>query len=122
MGLILDRGSILLSSTRTRSVELYSFSRMSSRLSINSRVANAALVFCLKKQDFKNKRQSVCLAGAFAPLATRRRRAGHREKAGCVEKLVLIFSTHILLTIKGFEANRYFCVGFSFLIFPRIFC
>lgn len=37
----LDVGSTPTISTRTRSVELYSFSRMSSRLSINSRVANS---------------------------------------------------------------------------------
>jgi len=96
---------------------------MSLRLSINSRVANAALVFLFAgKAGLQEQKTERVPHGAAAPLATRRRRAGHREKAGCVEKLVLIFSTHILLTIKGFEANRYFCVGFSFLIFPRIFC
>ena len=48
--------STLLSSTRTRSIEPYSFSRIGSRLNINSRVVNAALVFCLcSKQDFKTK-------------------------------------------------------------------
>jgi hypothetical protein len=75
--------------------------------------------------DFKKKQKED---RACASLALSRR-SPHEEdelstgkRWGCVEKLVLIFSTHILLTIKGFEANRYFCVGFSFLIFPRIFC
>lgn len=67
-------GSIPASSTRTRSVEPYSFSRMSSRLSINSRVANSSpRFFCLQeKQDFKNKRQSVCLTALS-------RRSPHEE-------------------------------------------
>lgn len=50
-------GSIPASSTRTRSVEPHSFSRMSSRLSIDSRVANAALVFLFAgKARFQDQR------------------------------------------------------------------
>ena len=58
-------GSIPGGSTRTRSVEPYSFSRIGSRLNINSRVANAALVFCLcSKQDFKTK-DRACASRCF---------------------------------------------------------
>ena len=56
VGLFLDRSSTLLSSTRTRSVELYSFSRMSLRLYIDSRVANAALVFLFEKARFQEQK------------------------------------------------------------------
>ncbi len=82
MELVLDAGSTPAVSTRTRSVELYSFSRMSSRLSINSRVANSSpRFFCLQeRQDSRTKIERVP-HGAAAPLDTRRRRAGHREKA-----------------------------------------
>ena len=43
----------------------------------------ARLFFCLQKSKEKAERVPH---GAAAPLATRRRQAGHREKVGCARR------------------------------------
>ena len=78
------RGSIPLGSTRTRSVELYSFSRMSSRLSINSRVANAALVFLFAgKARFQEQKAERVTRWRFR-AARHTKKASHAQGKGGV--------------------------------------
>lgn len=81
-----DGSSILPSSTRTRSVELYSFSRMSSRLSINSRVANSnPRFFCLQeKQDFKNKDRACASRRCRAARHTKKKEQGTEKRRVCL--------------------------------------
>lgn len=85
-----------------------------------------ALFFCASTWlDSKKKpeEERACVSRhCRAARHTKKKEPGTGRVGVCVGKLVLIFPTHFLLTIKAFKANAYFCVGNSFLIFPRTFC
>ena len=118
----MDRSSILRASTTVGSVELYSFSRMSLRLYIDSRVANAALVFLFEKARFQEQKTERVPHGAPAPLATRRRQVRHREKAG-VWKTRFNVSHAFFVDSQGLQTvcgnvKKYLLVDIYFILCP----